>query len=131
MIIQSPQSGGSFLNLQCPARVRHCLHLLVRVVDWCASRLVGLIWTTSGPRCVNIHIGILIRLLAAEPRCTAMSIFPSQCACGTILLTLYSMVWDWMVSRAEPKLIYWLVCFSLLSVFRLVLWSWGLWTYRV
>ena len=38
-------------------------------------------------------------LLAAEPRITAAPLFPSQCPCWTIMLTLYSMVWDWRVSR--------------------------------
>ena len=62
---------------------------------------------------------------------------PSQCSSGTILLTPYSMVWDWRVSRALPmlfllpKLLYpyyslYHVSLSLLSVYRLVLWSWGL-----
>ena len=41
------------------------------------------------------HIGILMRLLVAEPRSTGGPLFPSQCPCGTILLTLYSIVWDW------------------------------------
>ena len=27
---------------------------------------------------------------------------------GTILLAQYSMVWDWLVSRARPMLFYWL-----------------------
>ena len=36
-------SGGPLLRLRCSAWVRHCLRLLVRVVDWCASRLVRLI----------------------------------------------------------------------------------------
>ena len=30
-----------------------------------------------------------------------------QCPCGTILQTLYSMVWDRRVSSAEKMLIYW------------------------
>ena len=34
-------------------------------------------------------------------------LFPSQCLCGTILLTLYSMVWAWWVLRAGPMLFYW------------------------
>ena len=51
------------------------------------------------------HIGILIRLLVAEPRSTGL-LFPSQCPCGTILLTQYSMVWDWQVSKAGPVLFY-------------------------
>ena len=78
------------------------------------------------------HIGTLMHRLAAEP-CRAGLLFPS----GTTLLTLYSMVWDWRVSRAGPMLLYWpkllypyysLLLFfpSLLSVFRLVLWGFGL-----
>ena len=46
------------------------------------------------------HIGSLMRLVAAEPRSTASPLFHSQCPSRTILLTLYSMVWDWRVSRA-------------------------------
>ena len=40
------------------------------------------------------QIGILMRLLAAEPLTTAGLLFPSQCLSGKILLTPYSMVWD-------------------------------------
>ena len=47
-------------------------------------------------------IGTLTPLLAAEPRSTAGLLFPSQCPPETILLTPYSMVWDWRVSRARP-----------------------------
>ena len=50
------------------------------------------------------HIGILMRHLAAEPRRTAGLSFPSQSPSGTILLTLYSMVWDWRVLRAGSML---------------------------
>ena len=60
-----------------------------------------------------------------------------QCPSGTILLTSYSMVWDWRVSRPGPMIFYWpkllypyysllLFSHSLLSVYRLVLWGWGL-----
>ena len=45
--------------------------------------------------------------LAAEPRSTAGLLVPSQRPAGTILLTPYSMVWDWRVSRAGPMLFYW------------------------
>ena len=51
-----------------------------------------------------VHINTLMRFLAAEPLSTAGLSFPSQCVCGTIFLTLYSMVWDWPVSRAGPML---------------------------
>ena len=53
------------------------------------------------------HIGTLMRFLAAEPRRTEGPLFPSQCPSGTILLALYSMAWDWRVSRAGPMLFYW------------------------
>ena len=60
----------------------------------------------------------------------------------TILLTPYSMVWDWLVSREGPMLSYWpkllypynsLLLFSnfLFSVYMLALWGWGLRTDRV
>ena len=53
------------------------------------------------------HISKLIRFLAAEARCTAGPLLLSQCPRETILLTLYSMVWDCRVSRAEPMLFNW------------------------
>ena len=36
-------SSAPFLSLRCSVRVRHYPRLLVRVVDWCVSRLVRLI----------------------------------------------------------------------------------------
>ena len=53
------------------------------------------------------HIGTLMHRLAAEPCSTAGLLFHFRCPSGTILLTLYSMVWDWRVSRAGPMLLYW------------------------
>ena len=63
------------------------------------------------------------------------TLVPSQRLCVTILLTLYSMVSDWRVSRARPINFHWLSCslafcllvlsLSLLSFYRLVLWAWG------
>ena len=92
---------------------------------------------------LRVTRGALIahRYTYAPPRCrTAFS--PSQCLSGTILLTAYSMVWDRRVSRAGlmpfywPKLLYHYYVFyyyflSLLSIYRLVLWGWGLRTDRV
>ena len=66
--------------------------------------------------------------------------FPSQCPSGTILLTPYSMVWDWRVSSqcfliglsfSIPTIVLCYFSISLLSVYRLVLWGWGLRTDRV
>ena len=53
------------------------------------------------------HIGTLMHRLDAEPCSAAGLLFPSRCSSGTILLTPYSMVWDWRVSRAGPMLLYW------------------------
>ena len=87
------------------------------------------------------HIGTLMRLIAAEPRSIALLLFPCQYLCGTILLTPYSMVRDWRVSRAGPMPFYWPSCllpfcpllffFSLLSFYGLVLWGLGLRTDRL
>ena len=86
------------------------------------------------------HIGILMRLLASEPRSIAPLLFPSRCLCGTILVTPCSMVWDWRVSRAGPMPFCWPSCslhfclqlfsLSLLFLYRLVVWGWGLRTDR-
>ena len=46
------------------------------------------------------------RYTYAQPRSTAGLLFSFQCPYETILLTPYSMVWDWQVSRAGPML-YW------------------------
>ena len=54
--------------------------------------------------CLNRHLS---ESLAAEPRSSTGHLFSPQCPCGMILLTLYSKVWDWQVSRAGPMFIYW------------------------
>ena len=59
---------------------------------------------------VRVTSGALVshRHTYAPARCrTAGLLFPSQWFSGTILLTTYSMVWDWRVSRAGPMLFYW------------------------
>ena len=87
------------------------------------------------------HIGILLRLPAAEPRSIAGLLFPSQYLSGTIWLTPYLMVWDWRVSRTGAMPFCWPSCsllfclqpfsLSLLFLYRLVVWGWGLRTDRV
>ena len=42
-----------------------------------------------------------------NPRSTAEPLFSSQYLCGTTLLTLHSMVWDWWVLRAAPMRFHW------------------------
>ena len=55
-------------------------------------------------------IGILMRFFAEEPRSTAATLLSSQCPCGTILVTPYTLVRDSRVSRAGPMHFYWPSC---------------------
>ena len=47
------------------------------------------------------------RYRTSQHRSTTGLLFTCQYLCGTILVTPYSMVWDWRVSRAGPTLFYW------------------------
>ena len=79
--------------------VTRCTLLMVLYLDrMCQFGLHAVLWS---------HIGTLMHRLAAEPRSTAGLLFHSRCPSGTILLTPYSMVRDWWVSRAEPMFFYW------------------------
>ena len=79
--------------------VNRCTLLMVLYLDrMCQCWLYAVLWS---------HIATLMHRLAAEYRSTAGLLFPSRCPSGTILLTPYSMVWDWRVSRAGPMLCYW------------------------
>ena len=75
-------------------RLSHLINHMISSHD-CQCGLHAVLWS---------HIGSLMRFLDAEPRSTALPLFPSQCPSGTILLTPYSMVWDWRVSRAGPNI---------------------------
>ena len=101
---------------------RYTLLMVLYLHRMCQCILHAVLWS---------HIGTLMHRLAAEPCSTAGLLFPSRCPSGTILLTPFSMAWDWRVSRAGTMLLYSLFLPSLLSVYRLVLWGWGLWTDRV
>ena len=65
-------SGGPLLSLRCSARIHHCLRSLVKVVDWCVSRLVRLICcrtilTASSPGRLLIYCSLVIHLLVLPP----------------------------------------------------------------
>ena len=65
-------SGGQLLSLRCSARVHRCLRSLVRVVDWCVSRLVRLICcriilTASSQGRLLIYRALVIHLLVLPP----------------------------------------------------------------
>ena len=79
--------------------VTRCTLLMVLYLDhMCQCGLHAVLW---------LDIGTLMRHLAAEPCSTALLLFHSRCPSGMILLTPYSLVWDWRVSRAGPMLLYW------------------------
>ena len=59
------------------------------------SRRLGFLWLLIGTR---------LHLLAVELPSTVEPLCPSQCLFRTILVTLYLMVWDWRILRAEPML---------------------------
>ena len=93
---------------------------------------------------IRVTRGPLIahRYTYAPPRCRTSqyrrTFIPLS---GTIWLTPYSMVWDWQVSRAGSMPFCWPSCsllfclqlfsLSLLFLYRLVVWGWGLRTDRV
>ena len=56
----------------------------------------------------------IMHLLAAGPSNNAGLLFPSQDRRGTILVILYSMVWDWRVLSTVPMLFFCLHCFHFL-----------------
>ena len=130
LIVEPWQSCVCFIR----SGVARCTILMVLSLDrMCQRGLHAVLWS---------HIGTLMHRRAAEPCSTAGLLFPSRCSSATVLLTPYSMVWDWRVSRAGPMLLYWpkllypyyvfySLSLSLLSIYRLVLWGWGLRTDKV
>ena len=80
---------------------RCTLFMVLFLCRMCRCGLHAALWS---------HIATPMRLLAAEPRSIAGHLFTGQYLCGTILVTLYSMVWNWRVSRAGPMPFYWPSC---------------------
>ena len=114
--------------------VTRCTLLMVISLDrMCQRWLHAVLW---------LHIGTLMHSPTAEPCSTAGLLFPFRCPFGMILLAPFSMVWHWLVSRGGqcffiglscsiPTIVFYSLSLSLLSVYRLVLWGWGLWTDRL
>ena len=95
LIIDPWQSCVCFIR----SGITRCTLLMVLYLDHiCQCRLHAVLWS---------YIGTLIHRLAAEPRSTSGLLFSSRCPSGTILLTPYSMVWDWRVLRAGAMLFHW------------------------
>ena len=107
--------------------VTRCTLLMMLYLDrMCQCGLHVVLW---------LHIGTLMYRLAAEPCSTAGLLFPSRCPSGSILLTQFSMVWYWRVSRPESMLLYWPKLldpyYSLLLFSPFSSLGWGLRTNRV
>ena len=91
-------------------------------------------WVTH---CALVTHQYTMLLFGAGPCSTVRFLFHCQYLCGTILPSLYLMVWDWQVSRVGPIPFTWhscsllLVSLSLLSFYGLVLWGWDLQNDRV
>ena len=62
------------------------------------------VWVTHGALVAHWYT-FSILFFRSSPYCRTF-IFPSQCPCGMILLTLYSMLWDWQVSTAGQILFF-------------------------
>ena len=103
------------------------VHCLCRM---CRRVLLVVLWMLIGTR---LHLLAVELLSTVEPLCS------SQCLFGTILVTLYLMVSDWRVLRAEPMLSCWPnllfflspTIFSVFSIHGLVMWACGLWIDRM
>ena len=82
LIVDPRQSFVCFIR----SGVTRCTLLMVLYLNrMCQCGLHAVLWS---------HIGTLMHRLAAEPCSRAGLSFPSRCPSGTILLTPYSMVWD-------------------------------------
>ena len=64
---------------------------------WCST------WTVCASALVTRSALVAYRCTYALPRCRTSqyrrTLFPYLCLCETILVTTYSMVWDWRVSK--------------------------------
>ena len=92
---------------------RRSVAVLFSCTRSCVTRCTIFMVLYLGRRCqCGLHaalwsyIGMLVRFLAAEPRL----LFPCQYLCGTNLVTPYSMLRAWRVSRGWPMPSLWPNC---------------------
>ena len=76
--------------------IRFTLFMVRNLCHICQSGFHVMLWS---------HIGMLMHHLAAGPHSAAGLLLFSQCFGGTILLTLYLMVWDWLVLLSQLQAI--------------------------
>ena len=120
LIVDPWQSCVCFIR----SGVIRCTLLMVLPLDpMCQRGLHAVLW---------LRIGTLLHSFAAEPCSTVGLLFPFRCPCGTILVAPFSMVWEQGqcffigLSCSIPTIVFYSLSLSLLSVYRLVLWGWGL-----
>ena len=133
-------SGARFLTgcmFECDIAHRRSMAVLCMLYKIRCNPVHPLNGALPGPYLpVRVTLGALDahRNTYALPR-YSRTFIPSRCPSGTILLTPYSVVCYWRVSRAGPRFFIGLSCsvptivfysFSLspVSVYRLVLWGW-------
>ena len=134
LIVDPLQSCVYFIRsgvTRCTLLIDRCT---VYLFCMCQYGLYAALWS---------HIGTLMHRLGAKPHSTAGLLFPSLCPSGTNLLAPYSIDGVGLAgfkSRANaffclscsiPTIVFYSFFPSLLSVYRLVLWGWGLRTDRV
>ena len=109
-------SGARFLTggvFECDIAHRRSVAVLCMLYKIRCDPVHPLNGALPGPYVpVRVIRGALVahRYTYAPPRCRTSqynrTFIPSRCPSGTILLTPYSMVWNWRVSRAGPMLLY-------------------------
>ena len=71
----------------------------------CGARLPIHTYTTGPCWCFG-HTSVYLCASSLQNLAVLQDIFHHSYLCGTILVTLHSMVWDWRVLRAGPMLFY-------------------------
>ena len=110
-------SGARFLTIglfECDIAHRRSVQILCMLYKISCNPMHPLNGSLLGPIVpVRVTRGALVaqRYSYARPRCRTSQhrwiLLSSQCSSGTILLTPYSMVWGWWVSRALPMFSCW------------------------
>ena len=115
-LLDGAVSGARFLIgdvFECDIAHRQSVAVLFMLYEIRCNSVHPLNGAIPGPYVpVLVTRGALVaqRYTYAPPRCRTSQykglLFPSQCPSGTILLTPYSMEWDWRLSIAGPMIFY-------------------------
>ena len=116
-LLDQAVSGAQFLTggvFECDISHRRSVSVLCMLHKIRCNLVHPLNGATPGlyvPAQVTRGALVAHRYTYAPPRCRTLqyrrTFIHFSSPSGTILLTPYSMVWDWWVSRARPMLLYW------------------------